>query len=59
MQDGAVVAVVSMLSCSLKKNGQQVSVMEFVQLLTFNDAGKCVRISEAYDATAILAAWQK
>ena len=59
MQDGAVVAVVSTLGCTLQKNGQQVSAMEFIQLLTFNDSGQCVRISETYDATAILAAWQK
>ena len=54
-----VVAVVSHIGSTLKKNGQSVTNVEFVQLLSFDDSGKCTRISELYDPTESLAAWRE
>ena len=44
---------------TLAKNGQTVDIPEFVQLLSFDEAGKCTRIADVYDQTAMLAAWRQ
>ena len=54
-----VVAVVSRWVSTLKKNGERVRIEELVQLVSFDDSGKCTRFSELYDPTEILTAWRK
>ena len=50
------VAVVNTAEMTLKKNGQKISLPRYVQLMTFNAAGKMTRASEAYDPTPLLTA---
>ena len=54
-----IVAVVSHMNSTLAKNGQTVDVPEFVQLFSFDESGKCTRIADVYDQTAMLAAWRQ
>ncbi|MFP6828772.1 MAG: nuclear transport factor 2 family protein [Gammaproteobacteria bacterium] len=54
-----VVAVVSRWVSTLKKNGERIRIEELVQLVSFDDSGKCTRFSEMYDPTETLAAWRK
>ena len=54
-----IVAVVSHMNNTLAKNGKTVDIPEFVQLLSFDEAGKCNRIADVYDQTAMLAAWRQ
>jgi ketosteroid isomerase-like protein len=56
--DGDIVAVVSRIGSTLKKNGKSMQDVEFVQLLSFDQRGKCVRIAEFYDPTESLELWR-
>ncbi len=53
-----MVAVVIHMNSTLAKNRETVDVPEYVQLLSFDEAGKCTRIADVYDQTAMLAAWR-
>ena len=50
------VAVVNNIELLVKKNGQKASLPRYVQIMTFDPAGKVVRVCEAYDPTPLLAA---
>ena len=52
------VATVSHMEWTLKKNGGKGSYPEFVQLWTFNEAGKVARVVDIYDPTPLLTAWR-
>ena len=51
------VAVVNRMELSLKKNGQKVSFPKYIQVWTFDAAGKVEREFNSYDPTELLAAW--
>ena len=53
------VAVVSKVEMTVKKNGQKVSLPRFVQIMTFDAAGKITHACQAYDPTELLAAWRR
>ena len=53
------VAVVSRMEWTLKKNGQKVSYPTFIQLWTFDAAGKAERVFDNHDPTELLAAWRR
>ena len=50
------VAVVNNIELVVKKNGQKASLPRYVQIFTFDSAGKLARLCEAYDPTPLLAA---
>ena len=58
LNDDDIVAVVSRMGSTLKKNGKSMREVEFVQLFSFNQTGKCVRIAEFYDPTESLKLWR-
>ena len=53
------VAVVNRMEYSLKKNGQKVSFPKYIQVWTFDAAGKVEREFNSYDPTELLAAWRR
>ena len=53
------VAVVNRMEFSLKKNGQKVSFPKYIQVWTFDAAGKVEREFNSYDPTELLAAWRR
>ena len=53
------VAVVSREEFTLKKNGQKVSFPKYIQVWTFDAAGKVEREFNSYDPTELLAAWRR
>ena len=54
MPDGGVVAMVSSWGRTLKKNGQSVKDIQFIQLFTCDDSCKSVRFVDSCDPTEIL-----
>ena len=52
------VAAVLHAEMTLRKNGRKASFPRYLQLWTFNAAGKVASVSEVYDPTDILAAWR-
>ena len=53
------VAVVNRMEFSLKKNGQNISFPRYIQVWTFDAAGKVEREFNSYDPTELLAAWRR
>ena len=53
------VVVVSQLEMTLKRNGQKAVYPEYLQLWTFDAAGKATRLFDAMDPTPLLAAWRR